>query len=49
MPVVFSTGHGDEALLAQVIGAPHVDYLQKPYDIDTLLLRLEDLCAQIPD
>lgn len=40
LPILFSTGHGDETLLADVL-SPHVGYLQKPYEIDALLAALE--------
>jgi PAS domain S-box/PAS domain S-box len=36
LPVLFSTGHGDEKVLTGVL-SPHVGYLQKPYELDALL------------
>lgn len=43
MPVLFSTGHGDEKLLTHLLSHPNVGYLQKPYDSDTLLVELAKL------
>lgn len=40
LPILFSTGHGDETVLADV-RSPHVGYLQKPYELDALLAALE--------
>jgi PAS domain S-box-containing protein len=37
LPVLFSTGHGDEKLLTNVLGRPNVGYLLKPYDSTALL------------
>jgi two-component system cell cycle sensor histidine kinase/response regulator CckA len=37
LPVVFSTGHGDEDLLEAALRRPHVGYLLKPYGVDELL------------
>jgi PAS domain S-box-containing protein len=45
MPVLFSTGHGDRAKLRAVLEQPHVGFLQKPYDVATLLDALERLIA----
>lgn len=36
LPVVFSTGNGDEARLARQLSRPHVSFLRKPYDIRAL-------------
>jgi len=43
LPVIFSTGHGDETKLAEHLARPNVRFLMKPYDIDTLLGLLETL------
>ncbi len=40
LPVLFSTGSGDEKLLTHVLAKPHVGYLQKPYDGESLLRAL---------
>lgn len=45
LPVLFSTGHGDETLLKNHVVGKHVGYLQKPYDSDVLLAELEKLLA----
>lgn len=41
LPVVFSTGHGGEGELARELGRDHVGFLQKPYDIATLMAAIE--------
>jgi PAS domain S-box-containing protein len=41
LPVVFSTGHGGNADLANELSRGHVGFLQKPYDIDALLATIE--------
>lgn len=41
MPVVFSSGHGDESQLEEHLARPNVAFLLKPYDIDTLLATLD--------
>jgi DNA-binding response OmpR family regulator len=43
MPVLFSTGHGDEKLLTHLFSRPNVGYLVKPYDSNTLLVELAKL------
>jgi PAS domain S-box-containing protein len=43
LPVLFSTGHGDEKMLGPVLVAPNVDYLLKPYDSVALLDKLAGL------
>jgi CheY-like chemotaxis protein len=43
LPVLFSTGHGDETLLRNRRVGNHVGYLQKPYESDVLLGALETL------
>jgi two-component system cell cycle sensor histidine kinase/response regulator CckA len=45
LPVLFSTGHGDQNLLTNTPNGKKVGYLQKPYDSDTLLAAIEDLLA----
>jgi signal transduction histidine kinase len=42
LPVLFSTGHGDEAMLRDVLSA-HVAYIQKPYEMDALLAALNQV------
>ena len=41
MPVVFSSGHADESKLEVHLARPHVGFLLKPYDIETLLAALD--------
>jgi signal transduction histidine kinase len=45
LPVLFSTGHGDEKLLMDGSVGNRTAYLQKPYDTDALLAALDDLLA----
>jgi PAS domain S-box-containing protein len=40
LPVLFSTGHGDETLLQPVLSA-HVAYIQKPYEMQALMDALD--------
>jgi two-component system cell cycle sensor histidine kinase/response regulator CckA len=46
LPVVFSTGHGDQTKLEAYLTLPHVDYLLKPYEIGSLLDSLQRVCLQ---
>jgi CheY-like chemotaxis protein len=43
LPVLFSTGHGDERLLTPALARPNVGFLLKPYDSNTLLRALAKL------
>jgi two-component system cell cycle sensor histidine kinase/response regulator CckA len=43
LPVIFSTGHGDQNLLTNTPNGKKVGYLQKPYESDELLAALDDL------
>ncbi|MCU1229797.1 MAG: putative sensor hybrid histidine kinase [Acidobacteria bacterium] len=43
LPVLFSTGHGDEKLLGDLLDRPNVAYLQKPYETDALLTEMRKL------
>lgn len=43
LPVLFSTGHGDQNLLTNTPTGKKVGYLQKPYESDELLAALDDL------
>ncbi len=40
LPVLFSTGHGDETMLQPVLSA-HVAYIQKPYEMQALMDALD--------
>ena len=40
LPVVFSTGHGDQSKLDEHLTKPHVGFLLKPYEVETLLETL---------
>jgi signal transduction histidine kinase len=46
LPVLFSTGHGDEKLLTAAHEGKRVGYLQKPYESDALLAALDELLRQ---
>jgi DNA-binding NtrC family response regulator len=37
LPVIFATGHGDQQAICDGMADPHTRFLQKPFDIDTLL------------
>ena len=41
LPVIFSTGHGDEKELEPYLASEHVGFLMKPYDIARLIESLE--------
>jgi PAS domain S-box-containing protein len=43
LPVIFSTGHGDEAKLSEFLQRPNVTYLLKPYDLETLVAAIQSL------
>jgi PAS domain S-box-containing protein len=45
IPVVFSTGHGDQAELEQLRSTAHVDFLLKPYDAKALIEKIEAVIA----
>jgi two-component system, cell cycle sensor histidine kinase and response regulator CckA len=45
LPIVFSTGHGDQTKLEDYLTLPNVDYLLKPYEIGELLDSLQRVCA----
>lgn len=36
LPIIFSTGHGDQARLEEMLRLPHVGHLVKPFDLDDL-------------
>jgi CheY-like chemotaxis protein len=43
LPVIFASGHMDEAFLRDSIGNHRVAFLRKPYDFETLLGALEEI------
>lgn len=43
LPVIFSTGHADRAMLDSVLELPNVGYLLKPYQSNILLRAIEDV------
>ncbi|HEY5610113.1 MAG TPA: ATP-binding protein, partial [Thermoanaerobaculia bacterium] len=48
LPVIFSTGHGDESQLREYLARPHVRFLQKPYDAATLIAQLLETSELVP-
>lgn len=45
LPVIFSTGHGDESKLGTILANPRVGFLLKPYDAATLLREIREHMA----
>lgn len=45
LPSLFITGHGDVAQAVRLMRAGAADYITKPFDIEALLLRIEELLA----
>lgn len=43
LPVLFSTGHGDDNLVKENGSGKHIRYLQKPYEAHDLIRALEEL------
>ncbi|MDX1583461.1 MAG: PAS domain S-box protein [Thermoanaerobaculia bacterium] len=43
LPVIFSSGHGDQSAIKQYLDRPNVEFLLKPYDASTLLSLVERL------
>jgi two-component system response regulator FixJ len=48
-PVIMLTGHGDITLAVQAMKAGAADFLEKPFDRDTLLRSIEIAFGQIAD
>jgi PAS domain S-box-containing protein len=46
LPVLFSSGHGDQSTVERYFSTGHVAFLRKPYDLDGLLEALEKVAAQ---
>lgn len=46
LPVLFSSGHGDQSSVEQYFATGRVAFLHKPYDLDELLEALEKVAAQ---
>lgn len=45
LPTIFITGHGDVAQAVRLMRAGAADYITKPFDIEVLLQRIEQLLA----
>jgi PAS domain S-box-containing protein len=43
LPVIFSTGHGDRRALLDGLNDPHIRFLQKPFEIASLLQMMAEL------
>lgn len=43
LPVIFSSGHGDQQQLKKYLNKPNVEFLLKPYDAHTLMSLVEQL------
>ncbi len=46
LPVIFSTGHADEANLDADAERPHIGFLRKPYELETLLEMLDQVTTR---
>jgi PAS domain S-box-containing protein len=49
LPILFSTGHGDEAALERQVNSIRVGFLRKPFSLDVLLDALERISASWGD
>lgn len=47
LPVVFSTGHADEARLEGPLSRPNVAFLRKPYAVEALLGTIEEMTSRV--
>lgn len=45
MPIIFITGHGDIPMAVEAVNAGALDFLEKPFDNDSLLARVEEAIA----
>jgi PAS domain S-box-containing protein len=45
LPIIFSTGHGDQARLNEMLRQPHVGHLVKPFDLDELTVAVANAIA----
>jgi two-component system cell cycle sensor histidine kinase/response regulator CckA len=49
LPIIFATGHGDRRLLHDGLNDPHTRFLQKPFEVASLLEMIVDLeCESAP-
>lgn len=46
LPIIFSTGHGDQARLDEMLRLPHVGHLVKPYDLEELTAAVANAIAR---
>src|SRR5206468_5424471 len=46
LPIVFSTGHGDQARLESMLRLPHVAHLVKPFDLEDLTVAVASAIAR---
>jgi len=43
LPIIFATGHGDRRILHDRLNDPHTRFLQKPFEIASLIEMIVDL------
>jgi two-component system, cell cycle sensor histidine kinase and response regulator CckA len=41
LPIIFCSGHGDQAVLEEQLRSPGLVFLRKPYDVDALMAALQ--------
>jgi FixJ family two-component response regulator len=46
LPIIFLSGHGDVAAAARAVRSGAVDFLEKPFEPDTLLARVREALAR---
>ena len=46
IPIIFTTGHGDMATSVRVINNGPIELIEKPYPLETLLERIEEVLKQ---
>lgn len=46
LPIIFSTGHGDQARLDEMLRLPHVGHLVKPFGLDDLTVAVANAIAE---
>ncbi len=48
LPVLFSSGHGDESDVEKYFASEHVAFLRKPYELAALMEALEKITQKLP-
>jgi len=49
LPIIFITGHGDEQMSIKAIKASAVDFLEKPFSDEDLLVSIRDAFSRADD